>query len=88
MNKSAELKAQLLVSNYSKYAKKYNEWKNKYFDDRRLYQNMYEQLLKSLKIMGRIGNSYIWVAFNEQFNKDLKQMDEIIAKFEEIEKAA
>ena len=86
MNRSAETKVQLLTANFSQYAKKYAEWKDKYTDDRRLYQNMYEQLLKALKIMGRIGNSYIWVAFNEQFKKDLKIMDEIITKFEIIEK--
>ena len=84
MNKSAKTKIELLTSNYSPYAKKYNEWKDKYFDDRRLYQNMYEQLLKSLNIMSRIGNSYIWVAYNEQFGKDLQQMQEIIAKFEVV----
>ena len=48
MNKSAETKVKLLTSKYSNYAKKYIEWKDKHFDDRRLYQNMYEQLLKSL----------------------------------------
>ena len=86
MNRSAETKVKLLTGSFSQYAKKYAAWKDKYTDDRRLYQNMYEQLLKSLKIMGRIGNSYIWVAFNEQFKKDLKIMDEIITKFEIIEK--
>lgn len=87
MNKSAELKLQLLTSKYSQYSKFYQQIKDKYTDDRRLFQNMYEQLLESLEVMGNIENSYIWVAFNEQFNKDLKQMDEIITRFDEIEKA-
>lgn len=87
MNKSAQTKVELLTSKYSNYAKKYVEWKDRYSDDRRLYQNMYEQILKSLKIMGRIGNSHIWVAFNEQFDKDLKQLDRIITRFDEMEKA-
>ena len=38
--------------------------------------------------MGGVENNFVWVAFNEQFNKDLEQMDKIITRFEEIEKAA
>ena len=87
MNKSAKTKIELLTSKWSKYAKKYNEWKDKYNDDRRLYQNVYEGLLKALKIMGRIGNSTIWVGFNKQFDEDLKLMENIITRFEEMEKA-
>lgn len=87
MNKSAQTKIELLTSKYCGYAKKYVEWKDKHFDDRRLYQNIYESLLEALKEMGKIENSTIWVAFNEQFDKELKQMNKIIAKFEEIEKA-
>ena len=87
MNKSAQHKMELLTAKWSNYAKKYVEWKDKYYDDRRLYQNMYEQLLKSLKIMGRIGNSHIWCAFNRQFDEDLNELNGIIARFDEIEKA-
>lgn len=88
MNKSAELKLQLLTSKYSQYNRFYQQIKDKYTDDRRLFQNMYEKLLEAVYFMGGVENNFVWVAFNEQFNKDLKQMDEIIARFEEIEKAA
>lgn len=87
MNKSAELKTKLLTASYSDYAKKYNQWKDKYHDDRRLYQNMYEYILETLEVMGEIENNYIWTAFNKQFAEDLKQMDNIITRFEEMEKA-
>lgn len=88
MNKSAELKLRLLTSKYSQYNRFYQQIKDKYTDDRRLFQNMYEKLLEAVCFMGGVENNFVWVAFNEQFNKDLKQMDEIIARFEKIEKAA
>ena len=87
MNKSAELKLQLLTSKYSQYNRFYQQIKNKYTDDRRLFQNMYEKLLEAVYFMGGVENNFVWVAFNEQFNKDLEQMDKIITRFEEIEKA-
>ena len=86
MNRDAETKIKLLTANYSDYAKKYVEWKDKYHDDRRLYQNMYESMIESLKIMGEIENNYIWVAFNHEFRKDLETMNSIIKRFDEIEK--
>lgn len=81
MNKGAELKIRLLTANYSDYAKKYVEWKDKYHDDRRLYQNMYEYIIETLEVMGEIENNYIWAAFNEKFHKDLETMDKIIERF-------
>lgn len=85
MNKSAQTKIELLTANYSKYGQKYKEWKDKHFDDRRLYQNVYEILLDALKDMGKISNSSIWVAFNEYFHKELRLMDGIIERFAESE---
>lgn len=87
MNKSARVKWELLTSKYSRYSKFYSEWKDLYNDDRRLYQNIYEGLLKSLKIMGRIGNSTIWVGYNYEFDKDLKVLDRIITTFTELKVA-
>lgn len=85
MNKSAELKLQLLTSKHSQYNKFYLQIKDKYTDDRRLFQNMYENLVEAVYFMGGVENNFVWVAFNEQFNKDLEQMDEIITRFEEME---
>ncbi len=82
MSKSAQLKIKLLTSSYSTYAKKYVEWKDKYNDDRRLYQNIFEELIKALKEMEKIENNLIWVAFNDKFHKELDVMDKIITRFE------
>lgn len=85
MNKSATTKMDILTSKYFDYAKKYNEWKDNYTDDRRVYQNVYEALIEQLNIMGNIENSGIWVAYNEYFDKELSTLKRIIDKFEEME---
>lgn len=84
LNNSATLKLRVLTSKYSDYRKFYEEVKDKYNDDRRVFQNIYEQLLEALEVMGTIENTMIWVAFNEKFNEELKTLDSIIEKFKAL----
>lgn len=84
LNNSATLKLRVLTSKFSDYRKFYEEVKDKYNDDRRVFQNVYEQLLEALEVMGTIENTMIWVAFNEKFNEELKTLDSIIEKFKAL----
>ena len=81
MNEVAQRKIETLTSKLFPYAKFYAEVKDKYQDDRRLFQNIYEILLENLNIMGEIESSYIWVAFNKQYREDIQTLENIIERF-------
>lgn len=78
MNKSTQTQIELLNAKFGKF---YNEVKDNYSDDRRLFQNIFEQLLEALEVMKTIENITIRVAFNAKFNEEMETLERIMNKF-------
>jgi len=63
-----------------KYEKKAEEWKE-YLDDRRVYSNIYYQIIKAIETLPEEPNNYVCVAMNNEINKDREMLDRIMKKF-------
>lgn len=79
MNKSSQIKLSYLKTKFQKF---YEEIKNKHYDDRRLFQNIYEMLLESIAVMGTIDNNLIQVAFNKQYEEEMETLERIRNRFQ------
>lgn len=81
MNKSAQTKMDLVQFKFSKF---YEEVKNNYSDDRRVFQNIYEMLIEAIVVMGAIDNTLIQTAFNAKFNEEIETLERIMNKFKVV----
>lgn len=62
------------------YGKKADEWNNLYppvSDDRRVYINIYHQLIDAVKSLTDNPNTIVCVAMNRYINEEKKTLDEI-----------
>ena len=75
---SIGIKKNLLKTNYSEQRE---EWKGVCYDDRRLYCDIFDMLTEALDDMQGVENNWVWAAFNEQFSKELKMLDQIKTNF-------
>lgn len=82
MNKSAELKRNLLRIEFRKERATWGEYK----DDRKLFCNTYDMLMESLDVIETINNHLIWVGFNRQFSEEYSLLKKIHTKFINLEK--
>lgn len=78
MNKSAQTKMDLLQHKFSKF---YEEVKNNYTDDRRVFQNIYEMLVEAIVVMGAIENTLIQLAFNQKYDEEMATLERIMTRF-------
>ena len=81
--KNAETKKRLLEFHFGRY---YYRWLEEHEagpinDDRNIFIGMYEQLVEAIDSMGRMKNSFVWVAFNNQMKKQEAEMCEIVKRF-------
>ena len=65
-----------------KYEKKAEEWKNCH-DDRRLFSNVYYQIIEAIETLPEEPVSYVAVAMNNEIQKDREMLDRIAKKFEQ-----
>lgn len=64
------------LNNY--FGKTYKDYKNgNLCGDRRLFLNIYDQLIEALDEMSKIENSFIWDAFNESYQRETTLLDKI-----------
>ena len=62
------------------YGKKAEEWNNLYppvSDDRRVYINIYHQLIEAVQSLTDNSNTIVCVAMNRYINEEKKALDEI-----------
>lgn len=78
MNKTSQTKMDLVQFKFQKF---YEEIRNKYDDDRQVFQNIYEMLTEAIVVMGAIDNTLIQVAFNQKFNEEIETLERIMNKF-------
>lgn len=78
---------EMITNRYFKYFKKYIEWKDKFNDDRRLYQNTYEMLLSACDEIEKVESPLIRLGFYSKFDEEIKLLDRIIERFENMEMA-
>lgn len=70
---SADLKRRYLKHNYEKCRKEYEGFN----DDRRVFCNIYDILIEALNVMEKVDNNFIWVAFNNECEKDVETLNRI-----------
>lgn len=75
--KAYRLKAEILKRKYGAIAEEFRQSK----DDRMLVANMLDQLLGACKVMETVENSFICVAFNENYHRQDEKMEEIVTRF-------
>ena len=64
------------------FEKQYRAWKQQgVTDDRSLFCNVYDLLMEATEAMRSVDNSYVWCAFNHEFNKDYGTLKEIKDRF-------
>ena len=63
-----------------KYEKQAEEWKD-YHDDRRLFSNIYYQIIEAIETLPEEPVSYIAVAMNNEIKKDREMLDRIAKRF-------
>lgn len=63
------------------FEKNYEKWKDKYHDDRLIFCNMYEQLMKAIDDMEHIESYCIRVGFNKEFKRETLTMIDIQNRF-------
>lgn len=61
---------------------KAEEWGDKYHDDRRVYVNTYNMIIKAIESLDDEPNIYVCVAVNHHINEDTERMKRILKKFE------
>lgn len=64
-----------------KYEKKAIQWKNEN-DDRKLFSNIYFQIMEALEEIKECNNSWIMCAINKQIRDEQKTLDNILNRFE------
>ena len=85
--KKRNSRREMLTCEYMKYSKKYKEWKDKFSDDRRIYQNTYEMLLSACDELENVESPLIRLGFYSKFDEEIKVLDRIIERFENMEMA-
>ena len=61
------------------YEKKAEEWKERH-DDRRLFSNMYYQIITAVETLPEEPNNYVCVAMNDAIKKDREVLDRIMKR--------
>ena len=64
----------------SKYEKKAIEWKS-YNDDRRLFSNIYFQIMEALEELKGCNNNWVICAINKQIREEQKTLYNILTRF-------
>ena len=62
------------------YEKKAEEWKECH-DDRRLFSNMYYQIITGVETLPENPNNYVRVAMNAMIQKNREELDSIMERF-------
>lgn len=64
-----------------KYEKKAIQWKNEN-DDRKLFSNIYFQIMEALEELKECNNNWVICAINKQIRDEQKILDNILNRFE------
>lgn len=59
----------------------YEKWKDKYYDDRLIFCNIYRQLMKAIDEIEHVESYFIRVGFNKIFKEETLQMIDIQNRF-------
>lgn len=73
-----DIKLSFLKGKYQKHADK---WQNIKSDDRGVFCNIYNMIIKAIESLPDEPDNYVAVAMNHEINHDRETMDEILAYF-------
>lgn len=80
--KYINLRITILENYFEKY---YEEWNNKFSNDKQYFCNLYEVLIQECQNMKNVKSDYINVAFSKKLEKDIETMKRIISTFQNLE---